>query len=520
MVTISASRGATYNMAFLSISMAELFFDTRIKPMVALPFMWAVVILGYGYAAIARQTLIHDPQYSWYQALCQTALFETQKRQRQSPSPVSRRQMTIFFLVLGGVTHWQFLPEFVFPFLQSLFILCLIAPQNKTLNFIGGGLGGMGLLNFSLDWSNISAFGKAGSLFSTPWWTQLIVYLGFVANCWIMLPLAKWGGIGGWSKHLMSNRLYTVNGTSYPVDQIITSQSLNETAYAELCLLYMSTQLRWGMFFDFASYSSAMVWMAIFGYPAIKSAWLKFKDRSSNGRRKPVSEQYPDQLNVLMRNYKEVPLSWFMGLIRSAFLIIMTVVAKTDLYIPWWTVLVAMGTGAVVVVPLSWLYSMSNFQLLLYGLMVNSVNGYKHPIMLQDQKIGHYIIVRWVLKSKFDYISGKLVDPAQQWTGQSLRSALTVGSQYVLLGPIRLFKGDLYKVIPYGFLLGAVTPVILYTLHRFFPRAKFNLWNSTIFYCTLSTWWGNMTSGPTSSIIGGFVVMYWAYRKHYELWAR
>lgn len=210
--------------------------------------------------------------------------------------------------------------------------------------------------------------------------------------------------------------------------------------------------------------------------------------------------------------------------------------------------------------------------------MVNSVDGYKHPvgafvystiagdawyraqIMLQDQKIGHYMhvppravffsqvfgsmigvpinygVVRWVLNTKFDYVSGNLVDPARQWTGQALRSSLTVGSQYVLLvchtlklyispltqqkGPIRLFKGELYKVIPYGFVLGALTPIVLFTLHRFFPRAKFNLWNSTIFFCTLSSWWGNMTAGTTSSIIGGFVVMYWAYRHHYELWAR
>lgn len=66
MVTISASSGATYNMAFVPISMAELFFGTRIHAGVALSFMWAVVILGYGYAAIARQFLIHDPQYPWY----------------------------------------------------------------------------------------------------------------------------------------------------------------------------------------------------------------------------------------------------------------------------------------------------------------------------------------------------------------------------------------------------------------------------------------------------------------------
>lgn len=117
--------------------------------------------------------------------------------------------MLVFFLVLGGVALWQFLPEFVFPFLQSLSILCWVAPHNKTLNFIGGGLGGLGFLNLSLDWSNISTFGDMGSLFLTPWWTQVIVMAAFVVNCWIMLPLAKWRGVGGWNKHLMSNRLYT-----------------------------------------------------------------------------------------------------------------------------------------------------------------------------------------------------------------------------------------------------------------------------------------------------------------------
>jgi hypothetical protein len=36
----------------------------------------------------------------------------------------------------------------------------------------------------------------------------------------------------------------------------------------------------------------------------------------------------------------------------------------------------------------------------------------------------------------------------------------------------------------------------------------------------LSNFYGNISTGYTSSIIGGFVVMYWAYRYRYELWAR
>ena len=45
--------------------------------------------------------------------------------------------MYIFFAVLGGVTLWQFLPEFAFPFLGSLAFLCWVAPENATANFIG-----------------------------------------------------------------------------------------------------------------------------------------------------------------------------------------------------------------------------------------------------------------------------------------------------------------------------------------------------------------------------------------------
>jgi hypothetical protein len=71
--------------------------------------------------------------------------------------------MIVFWLVLIGITLWQFLPEYVFPFLQSLAFLCWVAPKNEVANFIGGGQGGMGFLNLSLDWSNISAFNDMGS---------------------------------------------------------------------------------------------------------------------------------------------------------------------------------------------------------------------------------------------------------------------------------------------------------------------------------------------------------------------
>ena len=68
LVTISAASGATYNLGYTPVSMAELYFDTKINPALAIFFMWAIVWTGYSYAALARQFLIYDPQYPWFQS--------------------------------------------------------------------------------------------------------------------------------------------------------------------------------------------------------------------------------------------------------------------------------------------------------------------------------------------------------------------------------------------------------------------------------------------------------------------
>ena len=221
LVTITAASGATYNLAWVPISLSELYFGHKINPAVAIFFMWAIVWTGYSYAALARQFLIYDPQYPWFQALCQTALFETQKKQRESPSPVSRRQMMVFVFVLIGIFFWQFLPEFVFPMMGSLAFLCWVAPHSTTANFIGSGFGGMGFMNLSLDWSNVGYLSQMGSMFLTPFWTQVIVFSAFVVNCWILIPASKWGGLGGWNEHIMSNRLFMGKRFSLPPSFLI-----------------------------------------------------------------------------------------------------------------------------------------------------------------------------------------------------------------------------------------------------------------------------------------------------------
>ncbi|KAM3559676.1 hypothetical protein MY1884_003321 [Beauveria asiatica] len=567
LVTISAASGATYNLGYTPISMSELYFGQPVNGAVATFFMLAITWTGYSYAALARQFLIYDPQYPWFQALCQTALFETQRKQREHPTPLSRKQIKVFFLVLIGVILWQFLPEFVFPFLGSLAFLCWVAPHNATANFIGSGFGGMGFLNLSLDWSSVSA---NGSLFLTPFWTQVIMFTAFAVSCWVIIPAAKFGNIGVWNHQLMSNRVFQENGTRYPLAKLLTPEiTLNRTAYEEYGQLYSGPQYLWNMFFDYAAYTSAIVWILLFGRHQIKSSWNKFMERRSKKNVGKVTEQYNDQINILQRRYDEIPLSWFVGLFLASFVIMIAILATGHLFVPIWTYIVGILTGAVIVIPLAWLYALSNFQLpigtaneLFYGLMISSVSGNKNPcgastygaiagdawyraqLNLQDMKIGHYMhlpaktvfasqiigtligipinyaTIRWVLDTKSEYISGLKEDPTRQWTGQALAGYLSSGVQYVLIGPKELFKQEIYRPVPYGFLVGAIAPLFIFTLHKLFPRAKFHLWNTTIFFSGMASFYGNISTGYTSSFIGGIVVMYWAFRYRYNLWAR
>ncbi|KAI9827985.1 MAG: hypothetical protein M1819_006828 [Sarea resinae] len=567
LVTLSAASGAMSNLGYTPITMSELYFGETINPAAAIFFMWAIVWTGYSFAAIARQFLLYDPVFPWYKALCQTNLFETQRKNNETPTPLARRQMTIFFLALIGVILWQFLPEFVFPMLGSLAFLCWVAPRNAAANFVGAGFGGMGFLNLSLDWSSIE--GGMVELFLAPWWTQVLCFLGYAIPCWILLPAAKFGGMGEWHHGLMSNRLFLANGTKYPITELLTPQAtLNETAYQENGPMYVGVQQLYSLFFDYASYTSAYVWMILFGYSRIKDTFKKMKVRSQ-GKAQSVNHLYTDRLNVIQRAYQEVPIWWYIVLFMSSFVILITIFAKGIMFIPIWTYFVALATGAVAVTPMAWLYAISNFQVeigsfneLLYGYMVNSVSGHKNPSgastygaiagdawyraqsMLQDQKIGHYMhipprdvffsqifgtiigvpinygVVRWIIDTKGDYLTGAKEDPTHQWTGQTLASSLTMGVQYVLVGPKRLFELEIYHPLPYSFLVGAGAPVIMFALHKAFPRMRFDLWNTTILFSGFAWFYGNISTGYTSSFIGGFVVMFWAYRYRNELWSR
>lgn len=540
LVTIAAKSGATGNLATNALALVEVFFGVRVPAAAALLFMWAIVFIGYSYAAIARNVVSYDPQFQWPQLLMQTALLQSQAKGHE-------RQMRVFFACAGLLCCWQFLPEFWFPMLSSVAVLCYAAPHNGTLNFIGLGLGGMGFLNLSFDWANVTS-----QVMLYPYWVQVIQFLGFVLGAWVLIPLARWSPhVFEFKGGLMSNKLFLANGTLYPTGELITRYgTLNETAYHHYGPVFLGPQRAWNMFFDYAAYCLGLVWVVLF-------AWGQFQR---------TGKTHTDRLNKLNNAYAQVPTRWYAAMFAVLACLLLYVQSRNSLFMPWWTCVVALGIGLVIVTPLIWLYALSNFQLpigtfneLVYGYLVQrlpakhpggaaffgSVAGnawYRSQFHLELMKLGfynhlppravflaqvygeligvpiNYLTLRWVLATKWDYLTGIASDPLHQWTGQEVTSYHTNAIQYVVLGPRRLFEK--YPALPYGFLVGLAGPVAVYCMHRRYPNSvcQFHHWNTTVFFSTMSHFYGNVSTGFLLKFLGGTATMFYAYRYKHTAW--
>ncbi|KAJ5976808.1 hypothetical protein N7501_000150 [Penicillium viridicatum] len=536
-VGIAANAGSQGQWATFLPTNAALYYNITMNPAVALFFGWGSSLLGFAFAAMVRGVLIDDPEFVFPLSLQQVTLYRSMDAKNRPNQTRAREQVKVFWILLLATFVWQFLPEYLFPFVASLAPLCWFASRNHTVNFIGAGRGGMGLLNITLDWSNITSV-----VITYPYSVQVIIFLAFVLTCWILIPIAYFGNLWGSPTYdIMSNGVFMKNGTVYPFNDLIYldsngMQHFNETKYDEVGLAYSGAQYTWQMFMV-NNFRIATILLLL----------------TSSHR---IIHRYPSITKWEWVALTLVPTLMLLGI----------VVSKT-IYMPIWTYFVALGFGAVSMLPMSFVYAISGFSIkvgyfneLIYGYMIDVKGSSRHPlgqlayriisgnvwydarIVLEDQKIGHYLhlpprqvigiqvianmlalpinygVMRWVIATKFDYVSGKKKDPLGQWTGQDFQSYNTAGIQYALVGPRKLFASDFFRPILWGFLAGALAPVVIWLLHRKFPRARFDLWNTTIFFASAAVFYGNLSTGPFTTFLVGTFTNFFLYRYRRVFW--
>ncbi|KAJ7858081.1 OPT oligopeptide transporter [Mycena olivaceomarginata] len=278
---------------------------------------------------------------------------------------------------------------------------------------------------------------------------------------------------------VMSNGLFTKNGSAYPFNTLLNPRrAAHQTRYDEVGLAYAGAQ-----FIAYAAFISS----------------------------------FPGGISIFI----------------TAVVVLLAIVLKGHVYMPLFTLFVALAMGAVyhashehwfgvwVHAPESRRVKGIRWGKLAYRIISGNV-WYDARDLIEDQKIGHYMHIPprdVVVCQLFGTTIGVAVygeiktDPNGQWTGQDLKTYNTAGIQYALVGPQNLFADARYKPLWYGFgatlCLGARPTV---------QKGQISSWNTTIFFSNMSKYEANITTGPLTQFILSVVWNFYLYRYRKSFW--
>lgn len=111
-----------------------------------------------------------------------TLYSSTSSKLSRTAALATKDRLRIFILIFVAIFIYQFLPFLIFPTLTSIAVLCLANNGSWWMRTLGSGYKGLGMLNFSLDWSSI---GSSGPLF-TPYWALGNYFGGLIGMCWVV----------------------------------------------------------------------------------------------------------------------------------------------------------------------------------------------------------------------------------------------------------------------------------------------------------------------------------------------
>ncbi|CAN6482294.1 unnamed protein product [Victoria cruziana] len=492
--------GSAYAVGIINIIKA--FYKRNISFLAGWLIIITTQVLGYGWAGLLRKYVVEPAHMWWPSTLVQVSVFRA--LHEKDDNRMSRGKFFVIALVCSF--SYYIFPGYLFSTLTSVSWVCWAFPKSVIAQQLGSGLNGLGLGAFTLDWSAVAAF-----MFSplvSPFFAIVNIFIGFVIVLYIAIPLAYWGFNLYDAKNfpLFSSDLFTKNGQSYNHTAIINDKfELDEAAYNVQGRVHMSMLFALTYGFGFATIASTITHVALFYGREI---WKRSR-ASMQGK--------VDIHTRLMRKYPDIPNWWFYFLMAAtvAVSLVLCTTMKDQVQLPWWGLLFACAMAFVFTLPISIITATTN-QTPGLNIITEYAMGYILPgrpianvcfkvygymsmsqavAFLSDFKLGHYmkipprsmflvqfigtvvagtvnIAVAWWLLSTIDHICDKSMLPeGSPWTCPSDRVFFDASVIWGLVGPKRMFGPlGVYPALNWFFLGGAVGPVIVWLLHKAFPK--------------------------------------------------
>ncbi|KAI8903160.1 OPT oligopeptide transporter protein-domain-containing protein [Gorgonomyces haynaldii] len=410
----------------------------------SLAFVTASQLIGYGLAGICRRFLVKPAAMLWPGALPAVSLFTTLNRVEtlgDKTEKYTQSRWSYFFMVFFMIFVFQFFPSLLATSLSTVSLLCLFT-TNRTARFLGSGSygGGVGILAWSFDWTQISVYAP------------------------IAVPFYA-----------------TANLEKY---EAFKPFYLTE-AFAGLYLLSFVTIA--------ASISHVVLW-----YGADIKRQVGQALRQAN-----TAEGLKDTHNVLMEAYPDFP-EWAYAVWLLVFTVLSVVVCEiTPFHMPWWATLLATFMAIVFTIPIGIIQAVTGSQIglnviteFVIGLIspgqtiyMATFKSFGYNVMIQalnlvsDLKLGHYMHISPYAMLCTLWTLSLLQRSLRMTSGSGIYFNDSVGYNTFLnaagiwgsIGPARFFgSGTPYFSLNLGFLAGFILPVIPWLLNKYYPN---NFWH-------------------------------------------
>ncbi|KAJ4268685.1 hypothetical protein NW762_002752 [Fusarium torreyae] len=510
--------------------------------------------VGYGIAGMLRKFLVYPASMIWPENLVGVTLMNAMYERNDAPDPTvlggTMHRYRWFTIVTGCAFAYYFIPGFLAQFLSIFAVATWMAPQNPVVNQLFGGQTGLSLFPLTFDWTQIA--GYVGSPLIPPWHAIANTLIGVGAFFIVGSSFLHYGG-AWYAEYLpMSDSgTYDNTGARYNTTRILTKDfTLNEEEYKNYSPLFISTTFAISYGLSFAAISSLVVYTYLHNGKQIWHQW-----RNSTNEK-------PDIHMKLMKKYKEAPTWWYMSLFAAMLLIGFYTVLGYPTNLSWWAFLLAIAISFGFALPIGIIQAVTNTQIglnvlteFIYGylqpgrplaLMIFKTYGYitmaQSLRFVSDLKFGHYMkipprtmFLSQVVATTFSCFIQIVVlnlslnnipDVCEQhqvdhFTCPGGRVFFAASIIWGLLGPARMFSpGQVYSGLFIFFIIGAITPIVIYMLVKRWPRSPMRYLMAPLIF-------GGAGAIPPATPLNylswgvvGFIFQFWIKKRHFRWWTR
>lgn len=197
-------------------------------------------LIGFSYAGFCRQVLVWPASMIWPSNLTSTAFLSSMHENNFVGAFCGWSRFKMFSVTAAIMFAWQIVPSYLFVGLSVFSWPTWAAPNNKGVNIVFGGSGGIGFNTISLDWMQVTA--GLGSPLFVPWFAIANTLVGYIIVIAFVAPI-MWATNTKFTGYLTfsSSGLYDRFGHKYSVEHVVTPEfTLDAAKYDSYSKEYLS----------------------------------------------------------------------------------------------------------------------------------------------------------------------------------------------------------------------------------------------------------------------------------------